>query len=57
MTFIPSQERKEKRNVLFYSTKYRQVYGTFSGRAILDDGSPISFWNITGFAERRKTRF
>jgi hypothetical protein len=57
MTFIPSQERKEKRSVLFYSTKYRQVYGTFSGRAILDDGSPLSFWNITGFAERRKTRF
>jgi len=57
MTFTPSQERKEKRNVLFYSTKYHQVYGTFSGRAILDDGNPIAFWNITGFAERRKTRF
>jgi hypothetical protein len=57
MTFTPSQERKEKRNVFFYSTKHHQVYGTFSGRAILDNGNPISFGNITGFAERRKTRF
>jgi hypothetical protein len=57
MTFTPSQERKEKRNVLFYSTNCRQVYGTFSGQAVLDDGNSITFLNITGFAERRKTRF
>jgi len=57
MTFTPSQERTEHRSILFHSVKCRQVCGTFSGRVILDDGSPLAFWNITGFAERRKTRF
>ena len=57
MTFTPLQERMERRSMLFHSVKCRQVCGTFSGRVILDDGSPLAFWNITGFAERRKTRF
>jgi hypothetical protein len=57
MTFTPNQERKEYRNFLLQSVRRRQVYGTFSGRVILDDGGSFSFWNITGFAERRKTRF
>jgi len=57
INFSPSQEREEHRRFFFHSSKYRQVYGTFSGRAILDDGSQVPFWNISGFAERRKTRF
>jgi hypothetical protein len=57
MTFNPSQERMERRSFLFHSVKCRQICGTFSGRVILDDGSPLAFWHITGFAERRKTRF
>lgn len=57
MNFSPNQERNEQRRLFFHSSKYRQVYGTFSGRATLDDGSTIAFWNISGFAERRKTQF
>jgi len=57
MTFSPLQERKEDRYLLFHYVKCRQLCGTFSGRVILDDGSPLEFSNITGFAERRKTRF
>ena len=57
MTFSPFQERTEHRRLFFHSVKCRQVCGTFSGRVILDDGSSLAFWNITGFAERRKTRF
>jgi len=57
MSFFPFQERKEDRHLLFHNVKRRQVCGTFSGRVTLDDGSVLSFWNITGFAERRKTRF
>ena len=57
MTFTPFQERTEYRRIFFHSVKCRQVCGAFSGRVILDDGSPLSFWNITGFAERRKTSF
>jgi hypothetical protein len=57
MTFSPFQQRIEHRGLLFHSVKCRQVAGSFSGRVILDDGSSFAFWNITGFAERRKTRF
>ena len=57
MTFTPFQQRTENRNFLYHSVKCRQVCGTFSGRVILDDGSEMAFWDITGFAERRKTRF
>ncbi|MDR2313537.1 MAG: DUF2804 domain-containing protein [Spirochaetaceae bacterium] len=56
MTFTPNQARKEHRSIFLHSVKCRQVCGTFSGKVVLDDGSSLGFWNITGFAERRKTR-
>jgi hypothetical protein len=57
MVFTPQQERRDRSSALFYSVKRRQVFGLFSGKAILDDGSEIDFHSITGFAERCKTRF
>jgi hypothetical protein len=57
MIFTPNQERSDGRRFLLHSVKRRQVYGTFSGRVILDGGGEITFWNLTGFAERVKTRF
>jgi hypothetical protein len=56
MSFTPSQERSEHKRILVYSIRRRQVFGTFSGRVILDDGTELAFWNISGFAERRKTK-
>jgi len=56
MTFSPSQERDESHQMFFYSIKRRQLYGTFSGKVTLDDGSIFNFQNITGMAERRKSR-
>jgi hypothetical protein len=57
MTFKPHQERSDRRSILFHSIQSRQVCGSFSGSVILDDGSRHAFQDITGFAERRKTRF
>ncbi|MDR0553672.1 MAG: DUF2804 domain-containing protein [Treponema sp.] len=57
MIFVPHQERFEHNQVLLHSLKRRQVCGSFSGKVILDDGSPLVFENVTGMAERRKTRF
>ncbi|MDR2480229.1 MAG: DUF2804 domain-containing protein [Treponema sp.] len=57
MTFTPHQERIDRRRILLYSNTRRQVCGSFSGRAILDDGAVLEFQDITGFAERNKTRF
>ena len=57
MAFTPQQERTDRRRILFHSFARRQFCGTFSGGAVLDDGSRVSFGNVTGFAERVKTRF
>jgi hypothetical protein len=57
MTFTPHQERIERRRLFFHNSTRRQVYGFFSGKALLDDGSLIEFQNLTGFAERSKMRF
>jgi hypothetical protein len=57
MTFYPHQERIERRNLFFFNSTRRQVFGFFSGRVQLDDGSAIEFQNLTGFAERSKMQF
>jgi len=56
MTFSPHQERDENHQMFLYSLRRRQLFGSFSGKVILDDGSPFEFQNITGMAERRKSR-
>ncbi|MDR0524420.1 MAG: DUF2804 domain-containing protein [Spirochaetaceae bacterium] len=57
MILKPYQEWPDQNRMLFHSLKRRQVCGFFTGKVILDDGSPLEFQNINGFAERRKTRF
>lgn len=56
MTFTPHQERDENHQMFLYSLKRRQLFGSFSGRVILDDGTEFNFQNLTGMAERRKSR-
>ncbi|MCL2093609.1 MAG: DUF2804 domain-containing protein [Treponema sp.] len=56
MFFTPLQERDENRQMFFYSLKRRQLFGSFHGRVVLDDGRVINFQDITGMAERRKSR-
>jgi hypothetical protein len=55
MIFEPQQERDESRQMFFYSYRRRQLFGTFSGKVVLDDGSELDFQDITGLAERRKS--
>ena len=57
MRFKPHQERSDRSVMFLHSLRRRQVYGSFSGKVVLDDGSTREFTDITGFAERRKTRF
>jgi hypothetical protein len=56
MDFTPQQELDDSHQMFFYYLKRRQLYGFFSGRAILDDGSEFEFRNIAGMAERCKSR-
>ena len=55
MIFSPHQERDESHQMFLYSLRRRQLFGSFSGRVILDDSSEFNFSNITGIAERRKS--
>ena len=57
MVFNPQQERTDRSRALFHSVTRRQVFGSFTGRAILDDGAELGFQGITGFAERLRTSF
>ncbi|GHV73499.1 hypothetical protein AGMMS49940_08010 [Spirochaetia bacterium] len=56
MRFKPLQERFDRSAMFLHSLRRRQVYGYFSGKVVLDNGSTLEFTDITGFAERRKTR-
>ena len=51
MTFLPHQERLDRRRFFFFNQTRHQVCGFFSGRIVLDDGSSLEFQNLTGFAE------
>ena len=57
MIFLPQQERDDNHQMFFYSLKRRQLFGSFSGRALLDDGSEFIFSDLSGTAERWKSRF
>jgi hypothetical protein len=56
MTFTPQQEFTHQTAQFFFSRRFRQVFGIFSGKVILDDGTTLEFKNLNGIAERRKTR-
>jgi hypothetical protein len=57
MTFMPHQDRYDRNNMFFHSFRRRQICGSFSGKAVLDDGSTLEFKDIIGFSEQRKTKF
>ncbi|MDR2070208.1 MAG: DUF2804 domain-containing protein, partial [Treponema sp.] len=57
MTFTPHQERVDRYQLGFHILNRRQICGVFSGSVLLDNGETLEFRNITGIAERRKTRF
>jgi len=49
--FEPLLDRKSDTNLLLIRSAQHQVFGKFTGRAMLDDGTPIKFKNFPGFAE------
>ncbi|GHT48243.1 hypothetical protein FACS1894102_0820 [Spirochaetia bacterium] len=55
MIFKPVQLFTSKLYMFYYSFRVVQLFGSFSGKVILDDGNEIQFKNITGIAERRRT--
>ena len=52
MLFIPIIDRASKTDVKLICSDQHQVFGKFSGRAVLDDGTVIEVQDFLGFAEK-----
>ena len=52
MEFIPVLDRSSKTNLVLLQSDQHQVFGRFSGRAVLDDGTILNIRNCMGFAEK-----
>ncbi|MBN1664589.1 MAG: DUF2804 domain-containing protein [Deltaproteobacteria bacterium] len=51
MDFRPLIDRRSETAVLFIKSIQHQVFGTFTGKAVLDDGTTLQIKNFLGFAE------
>ena len=52
LVFTPILDRASKTDVLVICSDQHQVFGRFSGKAILDDGTAIRIADMIGFAEK-----
>ena len=57
MDFIPVLDRFSDTNVLLIRSWQHQVFGRFSGKAVLDDGTELEIRDILGFAEKVRNRW
>lgn len=57
LTFEPILDRSANLSIIVLSTKQHQVFGKFSGVAILDDGTIVFLQDFIGFAERVENRW
>lgn len=52
MDFAPIIDRHADSNVLLIRSNQHQVFGRFSGKAVLDDGTTVQVKDLMGFAEK-----
>jgi hypothetical protein len=57
MIFTPILDRSVNLSAVVLSTNQHQVFGTFTGMALLDDGTMVFIKNFTGFLERVENRW
>lgn len=57
MNFAPILDRASNTNLLLLCSNQHQVFGRFSGTAVLDDGKVIKLQDFLGFAEKVKNRW
>lgn len=57
LTFQPILDRASNANLGLIQSDQHQVFGRFSGRVVLDDGSALAVENLLGFAERVHNRW
>lgn len=57
MNFVPIFDRTVSLSAIVLSTDQHQVFGRFTGKAVLDDGMVIEIKDFMGFAERVENRW
>lgn len=57
MDFVPVLNRSSKTSVAVIESDQNQVFGRFTGRAVLDDGSVVNVKDFFGFAEKVKNKW
>ena len=57
MQFEPIMDRSAKISLLVICSDQHQVFGRFSGTAVLDDGRKLEIRNLTGFAEKVRNKW
>lgn len=57
MDFQPILDRKDNSSVGIIASDQHQVFGRFTGKAVLDDGTVLDIKDLLGFAERVTNRW
>ena len=57
LSFRPAVDRNSQINLLAIASEQHQVFGYFSGRAVLDDGCVLQLVDFPGFAEEVRNRW
>lgn len=57
MDFVPVIDRVARTNALIIESDQHQVFGRFTGRVVLDDGTPLELKDFLGFAEKVRNRY
>jgi hypothetical protein len=57
LVFMPIIDRSVNLSIILLSTNQHQVFGTFTGTAILDDGTIVFLQDFMGFAERVENKW
>jgi hypothetical protein len=57
MTFSPILDRASDSNILIIRSDQHQVFGRYSGKAVLDSGETLEFAGVPGFAEKVRNRW
>lgn len=57
MDFQPVLDRYARTNALVLETDQHQVFGKFTGKAVLDDGTALEIRDLLGFAEKVRNRY
>jgi hypothetical protein len=56
VTFEPFLERIDKTNLVVINSEVHQIFGRYSGFAVMDDGERIKLEGLVGFAEEHYAR-